>query len=259
MSSNFSQRFKFAAKLSSIHLLISLIVATLMAALVFFVWYKYPYTHILGGLELFFLVCSVDVVCGPLMTLILANPTKTKRATALDFSMIAILQIAALLYGMHTVYVARPVYYAFDADRFTTVTAAELAELATPDDMAKAPKELQSLPKLGAKLISLHWKDADPEKIWIPMVARPEHWRVYDKTAETAKVREKMLPVEKLYTFAPNKNKKAIIDKAVAKTGISADKLYFLPFTCDRNLDWSALLNEQGEIVGYVDADGFEQ
>ena len=179
----------------------------------------------------------------------------------LDFSVVGAIQIAALLYGMHTVYVARPVYYAFDADRFTTVTAAELAELATPDDMAKAPKELQSLPKLGAKPIALYWdeKNADPEKIRIPMIARPEHWRVYNKTAETAKVREKMLPVEKLYTFAPNKNKKAIIDKAVAKTGISADKLYFLPFTCDRNLDWSALLNEQGEIVGYVDADGFGQ
>lgn len=261
MSSNFVPRFKFAAKLSSIHLLISFTIALLMAALVFLVWYKYPYTHMLGGLELFFIVCSVDVICGPLMTLILANPKKSKRETALDFSMVAAIQIAALLYGMHTVYVARPVYYAFDADRFTTVTAAELAELVEPQDMAKAPKELQSLPKLGAKPIALYWEQemVDIEKVFIPIMARPEQWRVYDKTAETAKVREKMLPVEKLYTFAPNKNKKAIIDKAVAKTNIPADKLYFLPFTCDRNLDWSALLNEQGEIVGYVDADGFGQ
>ena len=193
MSPNFAQRFKFAAKLSSIHLLISLIIATLMAALVFFVWYKYPYTHILGGLELFFLVCSVDVVCGPLMTLILSNPKKSKREMVLDFSVVGFIQIAALLYGMHTVYVARPVYYAFDADRFTTVTVAELSELATPDDMAKAPKELQSLPKLGAKQIVLHWENADPEKVWIPMIARPEHWRVYDKTAETAKVQQKII------------------------------------------------------------------
>lgn len=259
MSANFSQRFKFATKLSSIHLLISLTIAFLMAALVFFVWYKYPYTHILGGLELFFLVCSVDVICGPLMTLILANPKKSKRETTLDFSIVAAIQIAALLYGMHTVYVARPVYYAFDVDRFTTVTAAELAELAKPEDMAKAPKELQSLPKLGAKPIALYWdeKNADPDKVFIPMVARPEHWRVYDKTAETAKVREKMQSVAELYKFPTNAEKKSVIDKAVAKTGIAADKLYFLPFTCDRNLEWSALLNEQGEIVGYVDADGF--
>ncbi|MBR7003068.1 MAG: fimb protein [Neisseriaceae bacterium] len=259
MSPNFAQRFKFAAKLSSIHLLISLIIATLMAALVFFVWYKYPYTHILGGLELFFLVCSVDVVCGPLMTLILSNPKKSKREMVLDFSVVGFIQIAALLYGMHTVYVARPVYYAFDADRFTTVTVAELSELATPDDMAKAPKELQSLPKLGAKQIVLHWENADPEKVWIPMIARPEHWRVYDKTAETAKVQQKMKPVAEIYTYAINQNKKTVIDKAIAKTGISADKLYFLPFTCDRNLEWSALLNEQGEIVGFVDAEGFGQ
>ena len=261
MSPKFSQRFKFAAKLSSIHLLISLAIASLMAALVFFVWYKYPYTHILGGLELFFLVCSVDVICGPLMTLILANPKKSKRATALDFSVVAIIQIAALLYGMHTVYVARPVYYAFDVDRFTTVTAAELAELAKPEDMAKAPKELQSLPKFGVKQITLYWDVNNPnmEKIMIPMVARPEHWRIHDKVADTNKTKKAMKSVATLYTFPTNANKKAIIDKAVAKTGITADKLYFLPFTCDRSLEWSALLNEQGEIVGYVDADGFGQ
>ncbi|MBP3221212.1 MAG: fimb protein [Neisseriaceae bacterium] len=261
MSSNFPQRFKFAAKLSSIHLLISLTIACLMAALVFFVWYKYPYTHMLGGLELFFLVCSIDVICGPLMTLILANPKKSKRETVLDFSVIAVIQIAALIYGMHTVYVARPVYYAFDVDRFTTVTVAELAELAKPEDMAKAPKELQSLPKLGVKPIALYWdaNNVDPEKTLITMIARPEHWRVYNQAEETAKVRKTMQSVAQLYTLPTNQDKKAVIDKAVAKTGISADKLYFLPFTCDRDVDWSALLNEQGEIVGYVHADGFGQ
>lgn len=259
--SKFSQRFRFAAKLSSIHLLISFTIAALMAALVFFVWYKYPYMHILGGLELFFLVCSVDVVCGPLMTLILANPKKSKRETILDFSIIAIIQIAALLYGMHTVYVARPVYYAFDVDRFTTVTAAELTELAKPEDMAKAPKELQSLPKLGAKPIALYWdaSNVDPEKVFITMVARPEHWQIYDKTAETAKVRDVMKPVATLYTNVNNRNKKQIIDKAIQTANISSDKLYYLPFTCDKNTEWSALLNENGEIVGYVDADGFSK
>lgn len=260
MSAHFSQRFKFALKLSSIHLLISLTIAMLMAALVFLVWYKYPYTHILGGLELFFLVCSVDVVCGPLMTLILASPKKTKRATVLDFSVIAAIQIAALLYGMHTVYVARPVYYAFDIDRFTTVTAAELSELATPEDMAQAPQELQSLPKFGAKPITLYWEanQFDPTKIHIPMVARPKHWRVYNANEETAKIRKTMKPVAQLYTLPANKEKKAVIDRAVQQTKLPASQIYFLPFTCDRNLNWSALLNEQGEIVGYVDADGFE-
>lgn len=259
MSSRFSQRFKFALKLSSIHLIISLTIAVLMAALVFLVWYKYPYTHILGGLELFFLVCSVDVVCGPLMTLILANPKKNKRDTTLDFSVIAAIQIAALLYGMHTVYAARPVYYAFDSDRFTTVTAAELSELATSEDMAKAPQELQSLPKLGVKPIALYWEKGQIEldKIHIPMVARPQNWRVYNANEETAKIREVMKPVAQLYDYPANKNKKDKIDKAIRQSKLSAQQLYFLPFTCDRNLNWSALLNEQGEIVAYVDADGF--
>ena len=47
------------------HLGLSLAVAALAAALVFFVWYPYPYNEVSGGRELFFLVVAVDVVAVP--------------------------------------------------------------------------------------------------------------------------------------------------------------------------------------------------
>ncbi|HGH6987606.1 TPA: fimb protein, partial [Neisseria meningitidis] len=63
-------RWRFALKSAGWHLLISLSVAGLAALLVFKVWYPYPYAELTGGLSLYQLVVAVDIVCGPLLTLI---------------------------------------------------------------------------------------------------------------------------------------------------------------------------------------------
>ncbi|MBR7059033.1 MAG: fimb protein [Neisseriaceae bacterium] len=254
------KRLRFAAKLSLFHLIISIVVASLTALLVFKAWYAYPFYLSLGGLTLFFLVASVDVVCGPLMTLILANPEKSRKETILDLSLVGIIQLSALIYGMHTVYIARPVYYAFDKDRFSTVTVAQLEK----DDIAKAVPELQNLPKMGPRQISLkksqssNMDDIMLSFSGIEPIARPNNWQVYDKERDITSVRATMKPVAELYKLHHNKDKKLIIDKAVARTNLEPDKVFFVPFTTDKSLDWSALLDENGEIVGYVDADGFQ-
>ena len=63
---------------AGLHLLLSLVVATLAAVLVFGLWYPGVYRLLAGGGELFLLVVVVDVVCGPLLTLVLFNPTKPR-------------------------------------------------------------------------------------------------------------------------------------------------------------------------------------
>ena len=101
--------WKSRLRASAIHLAISLSIATLAALLVFGWWYPYPYRELSGGRELFTLVVAVDVVLGPLITLVIFNTTKTRRHLAMDFTVIGLLQVAALAYGLWTVFVARPV------------------------------------------------------------------------------------------------------------------------------------------------------
>ena len=82
-----SSRLRFALKNAALGiLLISLILAGLAALLVFGVWYPYPYAELTGGLALYKLVISVDIVCGPLLTLILASPSKKLKERMVDFS-----------------------------------------------------------------------------------------------------------------------------------------------------------------------------
>ena len=70
--------WKHRLRASTIHLAISLLIASLAALLVFGWWYPYPYRELSGGRELFTLVVAVDVVLGPLITLVIFNTTKMR-------------------------------------------------------------------------------------------------------------------------------------------------------------------------------------
>ncbi len=63
----------------SIHLGAAFAIHMLAALLVFGLWYPYPLSEISGGRELFLLIVSVDVVMGPLITLAVFNPSKSRR------------------------------------------------------------------------------------------------------------------------------------------------------------------------------------
>ncbi len=66
-------RYRIGAQAAGVHSLCSVMVATMAAWVVFTVWYAYPYRELSGGRELFLLVVSADVVCGPLLTLVLSS------------------------------------------------------------------------------------------------------------------------------------------------------------------------------------------
>ncbi|QRQ81526.1 fimbrial protein [Paralysiella testudinis] len=64
----------------------------------------------------------MDMVLGPLLTLVVASDAK-KKTLKFDMAVIIACQIAAYLYGMHSIAVSRPVYVAFDVLRFEVVQA----------------------------------------------------------------------------------------------------------------------------------------
>ena len=145
------QFWKPRLRASAIHLAISLSIATLAAWLVFGWWYPYPYRELSGGRELFTLVVAVDVVLGPLITLVIFNAAKTRRHLLMDFSVIGLLQVAALAYGLWTVFVARPVHLVFEYNRMAVVHAVDIE----PSLLSQAPPDLQTLPWRGPTLLSL--------------------------------------------------------------------------------------------------------
>ena len=241
---------------SAIHLAISLSVATLAALLVFGWWYPYPYRELSGGRELFTLVVAVDVVLGPLITLVIFNTRKTRRHLAMDFSVIGLLQLTALSYGLWAVFVARPVHLVFEYTRMAVVHAVDIE----PSTLTQAPPGLQQLPLRGPTLLSLRPLQGNEaiESVLqatggIPQAAQPNLWQPYD--AARADILRESRPAAQLKERFPQHAD--TIDQAVTRTGLSLDQLRTLPLL-SRKTAWTVLIDAQSaQPVGFVAVDSF--
>ncbi|WP_404300372.1 TfpX/TfpZ family type IV pilin accessory protein [Alicycliphilus denitrificans] len=245
-------------KACAIHLCTSLVVAGLAAWLVFGLWYPYPYRQIFGGRELFLLLVQVDVVLGPLITLIVYNRDKSRNEKMLDFSVIGVLQLGALLYGLWTMAVARPVHTVFEYDRFRVVSALEV-----PDDLLlKAPPGLRVLPWTGPTLLSLRPMRADESVEMtmaaiggVPLSARPELWQDYEKGRQA--ILHAARPLTQLIEQMPQyKNQ---IEESAQTLGKTVADFVCLPLQGRNAVVWTLLLDRKSaEPLGYLPFDSFD-
>lgn len=244
-------------KASAIHLGLSLFIAALAALLVFGLWYPYPYRNTSGGRELFLIVITVDVILGPLITLTVFNRNKPRRELMRDLAVVGLIQLAALGYGLWTVFVSRPVHLVFEYDRFRVVHAIEVPE----ELMAKAPDGLEKMPITGPTTLALRpFRDVNEEGTatlmalqGIQLSANPELWQPYPQA--TARVLAAAKPLTDLSARFPQQA--AMIAAGVVQTGKSASELVYLPMVA-RNSFWTVLLDAQSAVpLGFVPLDSF--
>jgi len=250
---NWQDRFRAAG----IHLGISLGVAVLAGVLVFALWYPYPYRDISGGRELFLIVMAVDVAIGPMITFAIFNRAKPRPELRRDLGVVGLLQLAALGYGLWTVFVARPVHLVFEYNRFRVVHAVDV-----PDElMARVPEGIDALPLSGPTLLSLRpFKDKQEETEatmvalqGISLSARPDLWQTYE--AGRAAILAAAKPVSHLKSRF--RSSVAAIDAAATARGRAADGLVYLPLV-DRKAAWTVLLDPAtAQVVGFVPLDSF--
>ena len=141
--------WKFKLKLMAWHVVASASIAVLVAILVFKVWYPFPYAPMMGVGSIFGIALVVDVTCGPLMTAILANPKKSTRERWIDFGLVGAIQLAALAYAVHALYIVRPVAQVFEVDRFVVVSANEVLT----DQLDQSPLSIAELPRFTRLLL----------------------------------------------------------------------------------------------------------
>ena len=111
---------------SLIHLVLCLTVASILFFSFWFVWYPAPLFKAAGGLEIFLMLLGIDVILGPLLTLIVFKTGK--KSLKFDLAVIAAIQVAALAYGVLTLLSGRPVYVAALGHRFDLIQASEVGE-----------------------------------------------------------------------------------------------------------------------------------
>lgn len=242
---------------SGIHLGLSVLVAALVAAMVFLVWYPYPYRLISGGRDLFLMVIAVDVIIGPLITFVVFSEKKQRRELIADFSVVIIIQLAALGYGMWTVYIARPVYLVFEYNRVVVVHAADV-DVAHLSD---APVGYRAIPLAGPKLLSLRqFKDAtekfDSTMLALgggPLSAQPRLWQSWDDSR--AEIIREAKPVNQLKQKFEDQAEN--IDGYIRKISIPEDEILYLPLLSRRDA-WTALIDKKSSRpIGFIPLDSF--
>lgn len=242
---------------AAVHLTVSLLVASVVAAIVFLVWYPYPYREISSGRQLFFIVVTVDVILGPLVTLSIFDIRKGWPVLRKDLAIVVAVQLLALCYGAWSVYAARPVYLVFEYDRFRVVHAIELEPGAAEAVSKDFPQSIWT----GPTVIALReLTEQDRIKYTINNVAgglelsqQPELWVTYESAkSRVLKVAE---PLETLKRRKPALA--ASLDATVKATGVEAAGLLALPLT-GRDEFWTAILDGQSaRPVAYLPADPF--
>lgn len=243
-------------KAAGIHLLLSAAVAAASAALVLGVWFPNQYALMSGGRNLFVLLTSVDVVMGPLLTFVVFNRSKPRRELLRDLGIIALLQLAALGYGLHTVYGARPVALVFETDRFRVITASDVRV----SELDAALPEFRRLSLLGPRVIGTR-KSRDGKELLASIELsmqgydigqRPSYWVPYAQSQAQALARSR--PVGVLMQHRPDQA--AAIASELSARHLDAATTRFLPVQAQRG-DWVVFLDATGVPAGFSAHDGF--
>lgn len=134
---------RFRLKAFGLHLSGSAVALTIALGTFWLAWYQWPGWYLASVLHVAGILVMLDLVLGPTLTLIIANPAKPRRELARDIAIIVTVQLAALVYGATTLWLGRPLYYTFSTDRLELVQASDLkaADIAAGrrDNPALAP------------------------------------------------------------------------------------------------------------------------
>ena len=250
-------RYRVAAQAAGIHSLCSVLVASVAAWGVFGIWYAYPYFELSGGRELFLLVMVVDVVCGPLLTMVIFNPAKPRSELWRDLGLVALVQMAALSYGLWTVWEARPLFLVQEIDRFKVIAAPDLRQ----DFATGLPTELQPHWWTGPLTVAIRSPKNEQERKTVlfesvqggrDYAERPEFYLPYEGAA-ALKSLQRAKPLSVFLQKQPDQQDAA--RKLALEKG--ADMAHWLYLPVIARQDWVAVLDRQGKIQGFLRGDGF--
>ena len=238
-----SLRFKFFFN----HLGISLIIALMVVSIVFFVWYPAPLATAVGVTQIFFMMLAIDVIVGPVLGLLVYKVGK--KTLKMDLSIIIVLQILALGYGVYSIEQGRPAWIAYNVDRFELVRKNEMItdhiEQALPQFQHPSWFKPQWVGVEFAKDANVRSSDLFAEALGgISIAQKPE--RYIDLAEAKSKIKERARNLKELLQYNDQKIVQVTLDKYLA-----ADA--FVPLKANA-VDMTVLINkDKGEVIKIVD------
>lgn len=207
--------------------MISAVLVSIVIGIVFWVWYPSPSFEVVGASSIIRLLVGVDLVLGPLLTLIVYK--HGKPGLKFDLAVIALLQIVALVYGSYRLYDEKPRYMVFAVDRIEFIAEKQIDTSAIRYDELRG-KEFAKLIPVFARL------PEDPEEYQRyfdsvlfegkpDLESRPEYWEPWANGADIIRRRIKRLEEMK----PASADEQEVLQRAIDKFSAAHPKLGILP------------------------------
>jgi len=224
------------------HLWPSAIVLAIIAGLILFVWYPYPFLLFKANDKFSLTLIAVAVFIGPALTWFLYK--EGKWGLVFDLLVVVMIQLAAISWATFALYQNRPYFMVFTVDRFEVLSIRDV-EFSHPGQLkfmdkpvvgpillyANMPVEPQAFQKLLKEVMF----EGKPD-----LQFRPEFWSFYsDRQLQTLKASS---PLEGLRDARPESTDQ--INRLVVRHGGDITKLNFVPG-----------MNRDGQFAAILDAD----
>ena len=231
------------------HLVASLMIAAVSLVIIFCVWYPQPLYQATGVVKIFLIMLGIDIILGPLLTFIVYKPNK--KTLKFDLTVIVLLQLAAFSYGFYHVYDGRPVWIAYNVDRFDLVKNNEIDTRKTVEALPEYKQVSRWGVKYVAAVIPTHDIEASNEILFdevglgVAPSQRPELYQPLSAVDEVMLTRTKA--IDELYEY----NDKIDVDRILSEY---PDANGFLPLKANA-VDMVVLIDkkESEKIVDIVD------
>jgi len=224
------------------HLWPSVIVLTIIAGLILFVWYPYPFLQFKANDKFSLILIAVAVFIGPALTWFLYK--EGKWGLVFDLIVVVLIQLAAISWATFALYQNRPYFMVFTVDRFEVLSIRDV-EFSHPGQLkflekpvvgpillyANMPVEPQAFQKLLKEVMF----EGKPD-----LQFRPEFWSFYSvRPLQTLKASS---PLVELRGARPESTDQ--INRLVARHGGDIAKFNFVPG-----------MNHDGQFTAILDAD----
>lgn len=234
-----------------IHLGLSAAIYLALLYLIVFIWYPQPYFAADGGWQGVRLITGVDLVLGPLLTLIVFKAGKPGLRR--DLTLIGILQTVALAWGTWLVYDQHIATVTYADGTFYTLTSEQVGDAGgqAPAVVAQAP----TTPPYAFVRLPAEPRERLKFKFQTLMSGRPlqQLGDLYEPlgASNLPEVIAHSLPIE-TYAAASEKNRQEL-DRFLADHGGTTDDYAFLPLYCRYQRLVLALRRTDGSVVDALD------
>ena len=209
------------------HLWPTLLLLAMLAGLIFFAWYPWPFRHFGESGKFALLLILAAGFLAPLLTGLVYK--QGKRGLIFDLWVISIIQLAAIGWGTYSLYQNRPFFMVYTVDRFEVLSKRDvdvtwITDARFLDKPLAAPvllyANMPADPVAYQKLVREVMFEGKPD-----LQFRPESWSLYAERQQM--VLEKSRPLKDLRDARPESISE--IDNLVEENGGDIEQLRFVP------------------------------